>query len=883
MNIKSLRTSLTSRIRESENQSEITGYDFPISARSRFLEPFQDPFFGIGLGFLAASGSAFLLYELLSDPRQNDNYNGAMILLHYSLTVIFSVILWTHGYFKPRTDHYAKSRPTRWLGLLLWLISAYALNREIPVFQQSTAWLCWVLVITGAAMLLFAWKDSLPVRAQQALYAILAIGWWLFVYMAFYMVLLYHISIPMLIGLGLSFHSYVPLLFAIALGKRLWFDGQQDEHLRLGIGFGLMIPVITVGLFVSSWIHDLNRIEQTQLEATVRKTSDLPDWVLVAQRLKPGWVTNRVLVNNRVYDRMFVGTGNGVGFGGFTKLDEVREHDPLVAIASQLFPADVLDNANQLALLKVVSANRHGAEEKLWTGHHLTTEDVVSQVRIWPQFRISYTEQTFRIRNHARSTTEEALFTFHLPAGSVVSSMSLWVNGREEPARLTTVAKADTAYRTIVGVDSRRVARDPSVVHWQEGNRVTVRVFPCRAGEDRRVKIGITSPLRQSGNQLMYQAPTAEGPDASSASELIHIDFASAPIDLQTPWLLNLLQANTLTHQGNYNPGWALRFQAPALSPEAFVLNDKGYQVTAHQQTTESFTPTDVFLDVNENWEKDEFTTAYWTAAKQRNCRVWVFDDGLKQLTASNLDDTYDRLHQQSFSLFPIYRISNPATALLITKSASTGPVLSDLQNSQFADRFGELANPQAPLRTFCLASQNRESSLSPFLKTLAELGVLNVLDGTTDDLATFYTSHQFPRFATDSARISLPEAGIDIQAVSSSVAKASTAPDHLARLFGYNQLVRHIGRKYFVKNYQTDSLLQEAQQAHIVSPLSSLVVLETTADYDRFGIKKDKSGLDNATLKEDGAVPEPHEWALFGLLALSIGWLIWRKHYALH
>ncbi|MBN8823586.1 MULTISPECIES: XrtN system VIT domain-containing protein [unclassified Spirosoma] len=883
MNPKSTTRLFTSPVRGTAIQPDATDHDFPnSSARTRFLEPFQDSWFGIGLGFLATSGGAFLVYELLGDSRQAGNYNGGMIMLHYCLAVIFSILLWTQGYFRYRSDHYAAGRPTRWVGLLLWLISAYGLNRELAVFQQSTTWLCWALVITGVAMVLFAWKDALSVRMQQALYASLAIGWWLFLYMAIYIAPIYLISIPMLIGLGLSIHTFIPLLFTIALGKRLWFDGHQDEHLRLGIGVGAITPILALGLFLSGWIHDLNSIEQTQLEATVRKTSDLPDWVLIAQRLKPTWITNRLLLSDRVYDRMLGDSGTGIGLTSFTKLDEVREHDPLVAIASLLFPADVLDNADQLALLKVLSANRHGAEEKLWTGRHLITEDVVSQIRIWPQFRISYTEQTFRIRNQARNTTEEALFTFQLPAGSVVSSMSLWVNGREEPARLTTVAKADTAYRTIVGVDSRRLARDPSVVHWQEGNRVTVRVFPCRAGQDRRVKIGVTSPLRLSDNYLVYQAPIVEGPDASSANELIHIDFASHPTDLQTPWFLDGLQENILTHQGNYHPGWEVRFQAPPLSNEVFVLNGTGYRVLPLRQMSETFTPTDVYLDVNASWRKDEFTTAYWTAAKRRNCRVWIFDDGLKQVRESDLDVTYDRLHQQAFSLFPIYRIHHPATALLITKGAMTGPVLSDLQNSRFADRFSELANAQPPVRTFCFTSNDGRVNLPPYLKTLAELGVLNVLNGNTCTLIDFYKKRQFPQSIRDSSRSSIPEAHMAIQSVNTQATNASTAPDHLARLFSYNQLLQHIGRKYFVKNYQTDTLILQAQLANIVSPLSSLVVLETTADYDRFGIKKDKSGLENATLKEEGAVPEPQEWALLGLLVLLLGWLIWRKHYAL-
>lgn len=866
---------------------------FPPTPRSRLLAPFADSVFSLGFLLLAISGITFLLYEWLGDPVGSGNSNVAFIMIHYGLAIAFTLSLEVNGFLKVRQPRSADGQSARWLGLLLWLISAYALNREIPVFQQSTAWLCGVLVLTGVAMVVHGWKESLSVRAQQVLYAILAIGWWLFAYMAVYVVQLYLISVPMLIVLGLSAHTFVPLVFAIVLGKRLWQDARQEEHLRLGVSVGLAIPVLAVGLFLVGWISDLNRIEQTQQEATIRKTSDLPAWVLIGQRLKsshagPGriwfdWVTNRLLLSNRVYERGRFLSDQGWGLTGLTSLDNVRQHDPLVVIASQLFPVDVLSPADQLSLLKILAADRHSSEEKFWTGRHLTVEDVVSQVRIWPEFRLSYTEQTVRIRNQARHTIEEALLTFHVPAGSVVSSMSLWVNGYEERARLTTVAKADTAYRTIVGVESHGSSpRDPSVVYWQEGNRITVRVFPCRAGDDRRVKVGITSPLTLIDKQLVYQSPYFDGPKAGSASELVSVAFASTPSELKTPWLFTNLSENTLTHRGSYQPDWQLHFEAPTLSTNAFILNGQAYRTEPYKPVTEAFLPTDVYIDLNAAWEKEQFTAAFWSATRRKSCRVWVFDDGLTQLTAGNLDATYDRLTQQAFSLFPIYRITNPATSLLITKSTPVSPVLTDLKESRFAHNFALLANQTAPIRTFCYSSESGDHDLPAYLKTLAELQVLNVLHGTSYDLINLLEkTKQFPRLPDTDEKVVLAEAGIAIQKTPVNRQQTSTAPDHLARLFTYNQLLRHVGHHYFTKNYQTDSLIREAQQAHVVSPLSSLVVLETTADYDRFGIKKDALGLDNATLKEEGAVPEPHEWALLGMALAVFGWLFWKKRYA--
>lgn len=851
--------------------------DLPISPRPRWLEPFNDAAFRLGSILLVVSASLFLLYDRLGNPRQDGGNSLILIMVHYSLALFFSVRLLLKGFLKFNRVNYASGRPVRWLGLLLWLISAYALNREMAVFQQSTAWLCWALVIVGLGMIGYVWKESLSVRWQQVLYAVLAFGWCLFAYMSVYIVGLYPVSIPLLIGLGLSIHTFVPLAFAIALGKRIWQDYRREEHLRFGIISGLSVPIIAIGVFLTGWIQGVNRIETTRQEATIRKTTDLPDWVLIAQNIRPGWIMNRLLLSKRVYDEGRFFEGAGWGLERLTALDDVRQHDPLVVLASQVFPPDFSSETEQLSLIKLLSADQHGTEEKFWTGRHLTTEAVVSQVRIWPQFRLSYTEQTIRIRNQARNTTEEALLTFHLSPGSVVSSMSLWVNGKEESAYLTTTAKADSAYRTIVGVESKVIARDPSVIYWQEGNRVRVRVFPCRAGEDRRVKLGITSPLRLDNTELVYQNPYFEGPNPGAADELVTIDFAAAPTDLKSPWVLSSLSGNTLRHQGNYQPDWSLRFQAPPLSAETFALGNRTYQMEVYHPVLESFQPTDVFLDVNGEWTEEEFKTACQTAT-QAKARAWVFLDGLQQVTSQNRDGLFEELSQQPFSLFPIYRVSDPATALLITKGTAIAPLLTDLRGSRFADHFGLLAKHTTAIRTFCL-----NATPSPYVRSLAELQVLTVAHGSVFDLTAMLTqTHLFPQQPNEPGHIVLSDAAVAIREKPTSAGSASTAPDHLARLFSYNHLIRHIGRHYFTKNYQTDTLIQEAQRAHVVSPLSSLVVLETAKDYERFGIKKDFSGLDNATLKEEGAVPEPHEWALLAMVLGLIGWLTWKKRYAL-
>jgi XrtN system VIT domain protein len=124
---------------------------------------------------------------------------------------------------------------------------------------------------------------------------------------------------------------------------------------------------------------------------------------------------------------------------------------------------------------------------------------------------------------------------------------------------------------------------------------------------------------------------------------------------------------------------------------------------------------------------------------------------------------------------------------------------------------------------------------------------------------------------------VTVHNAGINI--VREKGTKSNSAPDHLMRLFSYNDILRAINKGYLTENYLNDTLLAKAQQAYIVSPVSSLVVLETKADYERFDIKDNSNSLKNASMKSAGAVPEPHEWLLIILVVSVMSCLIFKKY----
>lgn len=206
-------------------------------------------------------------------------------------------------------------------------------------------------------------------------------------------------------------------------------------------------------------------MDEQYAKIEMNTSDELPTWVKLAQTIDKSWLTERILKSDLVY-QVPSERADWFPLGNF---EEIRRHDPIVMMGS-LFAKPNLAQRERIKILETLYDARHHTQERLWTGRNLRTKEVITNVRLYPSFRLAYTEKTLSIQNTTSNSWqwEEAIYTFFVPEGSVVTSLSLWINGKEEKGHLTTQAKADSAYKTIIGIEHR----DPSVVHWQEGNTV---------------------------------------------------------------------------------------------------------------------------------------------------------------------------------------------------------------------------------------------------------------------------------------------------------------------------------------------------------------------------------------------------------------------------
>jgi len=817
------------------------------------------------IGFILLSISlAYFLITLNGELQNGDLFNASFVFCGIIFLVYFFIVV---GSNLAKYGKRLRFKNLKYNILLLQMIniSAYALNRVIPVFHISTGWLCVYLVLTNAAFIAFVLRNEYkPNWLNHAIVLLTASAMIFHLYESIYIAPIYPFAAMTFWFFGIPLHAFVPIWFFITtiIILRKYFK-TSPSYWRTAI-VGIAIPLLFVALFSVRWASINRQITNAfHSQNTPLGEKELPNWVHVSQDLQKDWVTKRILKSDMVYTVAgFWGSGN---FLPNLNLNEGTKHDPLVVIGSMLCGKLELPVDERITILNSLYNQRHQTERKLWSGNMLSTSDIVTNVQLFPEYRLAYTEKTFKIHNRMRPNEwrnqQEALYTFYLPEGSVVTSAALWVEGEKRDAYLTTKSKADSAYTRIVG----RERRDPLLLHWQEGNRVTVRVFPCTPNEDRQFKIGVTTPLLLDGDELTYENIDFQGPYWKGAKESINVVVTGDIGELNTPFSFRE-NGNEWTYKGRYKSDWTLQFDAPPVSTDDFTFNGKQYNMTPLKAQNEAFIADEIYLDINDGWRKKDLFNL-WKNISDRE--VFVYTNHLEQVTQTNHKRLFKKLLKRNFSIFPFHKIKNPANAMVISQNGSRlTPVLDDMKKSAFATNL----NTYLKANTTNVKLFNLNRDLSPYLKSLKELRVFDYAEGDMDKLQNILQQNNFTQNSENNTSVSNHYSNTIIsetQTTSTDSTARGAAPDHLMRMYVYNDLMKKVGRGYFDKKQLEKQFVDAAKEAYVVTPVSSLVVLETQADYDRFNIKKAKNSLQNAKIKDSGSVPEPGEWLLIMLSLL--------------
>ena len=747
------------------------------------------------------------------------------------------------------------------IALLLLTISCFTLNKNVHVFNPFPIWLHVALLVSLLAFLMTSFAEIFSARIQRVISFFMGIGLLLFGYFTINLAPLMPIAIIGVIAFGISIHLLAPLFLVITSIVRIYKDRNNTLY-PYHLFSGIIVATITTIVYVGLYSFHTGKIKDAQKELILNESNDLPEWVIYAQNSKsPFWI-ERIIGRGLIYEEFEEEwLDMNLNRGSFS---EIKLHDPLVIISSLFNTPVELSDKERISILSSVCDTRHYAYEKLWSGKNLKVGKEVSDIRIYPNCRMAYMEYTTWITNDHKweRNQQEALFTFHLPEGAVATSLSLWIDGKEEKSRLTTRKNASRAYRQIVGVQRR----DPVVLHWQEGNRLTATIFPCTPKEPRRVKVGFTIPLIYKNNRLIFENLKVKGPDNRDAETFVHIKMLGEVTGLDLPVGFNRENSNQFLYEGKTIDSWTCSFDSPALLNKKFSFGQYDYSLHYPVKLNQTLLPEEIYLDLNSSWSLRE---AKMVLSKAGNIPVYCFWGKKMRLNHDNIDNVFSHLSDLSFSLFPRHDFTSVKNKLLITKGYKNSPIPSEIKPSQFYNDLLECINNSVePMPTISIDGQ-----ISPYISTLSQYKLLDIRPVDYQSLEKESIENWFINYQLAEGDVIIPISNMVISKIEKSPKdNEPQAPSHLIRLYNYHSVMQRAGHLFLADSAEIpDEVYKLCNEAFVVTPVSSLIVLETQQDYEQFDIEKNKNSLANANLKDSGAVPEPGEWALIISLILII------------
>ncbi len=745
--------------------------------------------------------------------------------------------------------------------IINWLIGCFCVNTFVPIFEDLPVWI-YITTVFFCISNFFIYQKAQENNIILALFFINGFSFTVILYFTLYLLPIIPLSCICILVLGLGFYGLVPLLISIIhiLTIPKYFRENRKFFISFTIGFGTVL----IGLF--AFVLRLNMesrsINKNQTIHSFSYNEELPNYIKISQNLEPNFFNEILLKKDIVYK----GPDNflkfdGLGSIGNNQFNERKIHNPFITIA-YLFCEDLnLSNGERINILKSNFDKRLETEEQLWSGEDLFTKNIKEDVKIYPDARLAYTEITMNIACEKKSwRDQEAIYSFQLPEGSVATSLSLWVNGIERKGVLTTKEKAQAAYKQIVGVEYR----DPSLMQWKEGNKIVVRVFPVNYRNPRTFKCGFTTPLQTGQNEMKYQSISIKGPNISNASTFSRIQITdNANVRTSKDFeLQNGFYVNASTGLEDWEAVIAL---SKTFRSSSFAWKDKIYKTKEIERTIVPFRASEIILDLNSSWTLNEIES--FINLKGKSIYVYI-EKEKKEINAANYKTIYSDFKNLHYSLLPLYKIAK--NSLIITKSNAFSANFEELNESEYLNKI-RTGTKQQHLKVI-----NISASINPFWQTIKEQKYVDYYQTTFQNSLKLIKEKQFVMYKTEESSVNIEPAGITIQETDGDSISKGNGPNHIYRMYAFGKVLAE-QVKIQKDTLALNKYVTLAKDANIITPITSLIVLETDKDYKNNGIEKNVDTLGNASINNDGAVPEPHEWALI-FIALSSLIVYYRK-----
>ncbi|WP_061249092.1 XrtN system VIT domain-containing protein [Leptospira alstonii] len=841
---------------------------------------------------LSLIGAIILLAAVVYGMFRYDYHPGrgdGFLVVGLIFFVLFSVLLYV---FFPNYKQFLIF--TLIVSAVCFTTNSYVFNHGVfPPFTERTVWVLWISFSLLAASLFI---DRLPQIVLPFFQPILILGAFISVSFALVLAPLMIFSWALIWMAGLGFLPYGPLFAITAFVKsihKIHFSLDKSKK-KISLGLILATSILLIAYstyYFIQWNHAETILTKPEaVQGNNRIDGDLPDWIQKASRMRVNHVTEMVLQPDRRSQIALFAAQS--------------QFDPLAYFASTGFltfsfsgrsasePRITGEDAGKM--LHLLFGKSHAYLDRLWRGHSLITTDIDSHVQIHPELRVSYTETTISIYNENASShswiglgrgtspPEEAIYTITVPPGSICTKLSLWINGEERPARLTFRSTARNAYEQIVG----RERRDPSYVEWLDGNRLRLRVFPVTPENYRMVRIGIVSPLKTDNTTiketetLSYERIRFEGPVSDFADQNVNVDlFSKAPIELSTSGisLKEKVVSDSQVRQwtgGAGSKGWSFSF--PATPPQGMISTgpDKTYNVLPEQTELVQFSPDTIVVALNTSLSRSEWKNVVKKMYGFGIPVTILTNEWFRTKDVEKAIRYLDECEIPAFNLFPLHfnetspttKVLGGKTPLWIVAGENQSIPLGELRGSvHFSKMQTSAAIRSEPVKIAILNGKRSE-----YVASLIDLNQVVSVAENEDELLNVLRNKQIRLPIENENVTSLPYAKLSLEKTDRTCIR-QPGSDLLVRMSIQRKIMKQLGKRFFDRDLENGDLVDLAQDAMVVSPVSTLIVLETENDYKRFGIKANKSALGQSKLEAPGAVPEPGEWLLLVCIVLGL------------
>ncbi|MCH2175718.1 MAG: hypothetical protein MK193_08320 [Lentisphaeria bacterium] len=478
---------------------------------------------------------------------------------------------------------------------------------------------------------------------------------------------------------------------------------------------------------------------------------------------------------------------------------------------------------------------------------------------------LSYSEWTMVFSNESY-LNQEARAEILLPPGSVVTRLTLWVEGEEREAAFASRGKTSGAYKEIVAQQ-----RDPVLVTTRGRDRVFVQCFPVLPKQSMKIRFGYTTPLvLDRSKQGHYIEP-----------KILDRNFKYKGLNIHEVWLesdANFISRNedfkVILRDGVYV--YHEKFESDYFDnePNSFdvlrdkqqddywvvdPLNEEAY-ITQHIYQY-SVDPVDKYLivvDTSQSMAKHKSLIIDQLRTMENKVDLVIFvaqDDGCKEISIDELVE-YDFIGGRN----NIYALENAVHAALEEPSSHIlwlhGPQLFDFEDQY--SLYNSLVRNKNDIYIKSFQFDPGVNAISSFTSLSGYFQHWRKLKSTEDDFSDFLHFYlaEIPMWCFKREKVFKQPAGEE-------------GSKHIARLWA-NEYIWQEHRKYGQKNY--DDLVSLGASYQLVTPVTGAVVLENEQQYENAGLQPVNAG-------SVPGIPEPNFILLILMLTPFILFIIKKKN----